>query len=85
MPKNNKYDIGHFIHLNTNKRSPSIFKYPFWKMTLQSRNLTYACINREDTYITREIQRRSVCIAGGIGTILSRLPTLQSLRRLDLC
>ena len=67
-----------FLELGVGGNTPVIIKYPFWKMTLQNKNSTYACINQEDAYIPGEIQRRSICITGDIGTILNQLPTLQS-------
>ncbi len=64
-----------FLELGVGGNTPVIIKYPFWKMTLQSKNSTYACINQEDAYIPGEIQRRSISITGDIGMILSRFPT----------
>ena len=67
-----------FLELGVGGNTPVIIKYPFWKMTLQNKHSTYACINREDAYIPGEIRRRSIRITGDIGMVLSRLPALQS-------
>ncbi len=67
-----------FLELGVGGNTPVIIKYPFWKMTLQNKHSTYACINREDAYIPGEIRRRSIRITGDIGTTLNQLPALQS-------
>lgn len=60
-----------FLELGVGGNTPVIIKYPFWKMTMQNRKATYVCINQEETYIPGEIQDRSICIAGDIGTVLN--------------
>ena len=67
-----------FLELGVGGNTPVIIKYPFWKMTLQNKNSTYVCINQEDAYIPGEIQSRSICITGDIGTTLNQFPTWQS-------
>lgn len=66
-----------FLELGVGGNTPVIIKYPFWKMAIQNKNSTYVCINQEDVHIPGEIWRRSISITEDIGTILSRLPTLQ--------
>ena len=62
-----------FLELGVGGNTPVIIKYPFWNMTLQSRRATYICINQEEAYIPGEIQNRSICIRGDIGTVLNRV------------
>ena len=38
-----------FFELGVGMNTPSIIKYPFWKMTMQNRKATYVCINQEET------------------------------------
>ena len=62
-----------YLELGVGGNTPVIIKYPFWNMTLQSRRATYICINQEEAYIPGEIQNRSICIRGDIGTVLNRV------------
>ena len=59
------------LELGVGGNTPVIIKYPFWKMAMQDKNITYACINQEEAYAPRELQKRSVCIAEDIGAVLS--------------
>ena len=65
-----------FLELGVGGNTPGIIKYPFWKMTLENRRATYACINQEESYVPPEIRRRSVCIAADIGHVLEQLAPL---------
>ena len=62
-----------FLELGVGGNTPVIIKYPFWKMTLENRKATYACVNLEEAYVPREIQKRSSCIAADIGRVLAQL------------
>ena len=62
-----------FLELGVGGNTPVIIKYPFWKMTLENRKATYACVNLEESYVPREIQKRSICIAADIGRVLTQL------------
>ena len=62
-----------FLELGVGGNTPVIIKYPFWKMTLENRKATYACVNLEESYVPREIQKRSICIAADIGRVLAQL------------
>ena len=61
------------LELGVGGNTPVIIKYPFWKMTLENRKATYACVNLEESYVPREIQKRSICIAADIGRVLAQL------------
>ena len=62
-----------FLELGVGGNTPVIIKYPFWKMTYQNSNATYACVNLSEAYCPKEIQRQAICIEGDIGKILSML------------
>ena len=66
-----------FLELGVGGNTPGIIKYPFWKMTLENRRATYACINQEESYVPPEIRGRSVCIAADIGHVLEQLAPLE--------
>lgn len=65
----NKYAL--FLELGVGYNTPTIIKYPFWKMTAENRRAVYACINFGEAYCPDEISHRSVCINGDIARILN--------------
>jgi hypothetical protein len=53
--------------------TPSIIKYPFWQMTYQWPNATYACLNFGEAIAPEEIRKKAICINADIGEILEKL------------
>ena len=62
-----------FLELAVGYNTPTIIKYPFWRMTHEWKYATYACVNCKEAYVPEEIRSRSVCITGDVGDILNRL------------
>ncbi|MDO4439763.1 MAG: Sir2 silent information regulator family NAD-dependent deacetylase [Eubacteriales bacterium] len=62
-----------FLELGVGENTPSIIKYPFWKMTAQNKDATYACVNLGEAVCPQEIQEQSICINGDISAVLSNL------------
>ena len=62
-----------FLELGVGGNTPVIIKYPFWRMTYNRPEATYACINYGEAVAPKEIEDRSICIDGDIGEVLSRL------------
>ena len=62
-----------FLELGVGYNTPGIIKYPFWRMTAQSPNAVYACINAGQTAIPPEINRQAVCFDSDIGAVLHQL------------
>lgn len=62
-----------FMELGVGMNSPGIIKYPFWQMTARDPQTTYACINMGQAVCPDEIKRRSICIDGDVGQVLSQL------------
>lgn len=62
-----------FLELGVGNNTPVIIKYPFWKMTAANPKAVYACINYGEAIAPTEIQNRSLCINGDIGTVLKSL------------
>ncbi|MBR0136519.1 MAG: Sir2 silent information regulator family NAD-dependent deacetylase, partial [Clostridia bacterium] len=56
-----------FLELGVGYNTPVIIKYPFWQMTAQNPDATYACINYGEAFTIDEIADRSICIDGDIG------------------
>jgi len=67
-----------FLELAVGYNTPVIIKYPFWRMTRDWKDATYACLNSGEAYAPDEIKRKSICIDGDIWQILSRLSSLPS-------
>ena len=64
-----------FLELAVGYNTPSIVKYGFWRMTHDWPNATYACLNYGEAYAPDEIKRKSICVNGDIGEILTTLET----------
>lgn len=62
-----------FLELGVGYNTPIIIKYPFWNMTAENSQAVYACINYGEALCPHEIERRSICIDGDIGNVLSQL------------
>ncbi|MCC8159956.1 MAG: Sir2 silent information regulator family NAD-dependent deacetylase [Oscillospiraceae bacterium] len=62
-----------FLELGVGGNTPVIIKYPFWRMTSENPQATYACINYGEAVCPEAIERQSICINGDIGEILTRL------------
>ncbi|MDE5777425.1 MAG: Sir2 silent information regulator family NAD-dependent deacetylase [Lachnospiraceae bacterium] len=62
-----------FLELGVGYNTPGIIKYPFWQMTAENRQATYACINYGEAVCPEEIKSQSICVDGDIGDVLSKL------------
>ena len=61
------------LELGVGYNTPAIIKYPFWQMTAQNPEATYACINMGQAVCPREIQKQAICIDGDIDAVLGAL------------
>lgn len=59
-----------FLELGVGANTPMIIKYPFWQMTIENEKAVYACINYGEVFCPQEIEDRSICIDGDIGSVL---------------
>lgn len=62
-----------FLELGVGYNTPSIIKYPFWQMTANNPDATYACINFGEAIYPEEIQAQTICIDGDIGQVIEDL------------
>ena len=53
--------------------TPSIFKFPFMKMTYNNKNAIYVSINLGEAFCFEEIENQSICINRDIGEVLLEL------------
>lgn len=58
-----------FLELGVGANTPGIIKYPFWRMTFETKNATYVAVNKGEVYAPKEIMRRSILIDGDIGGV----------------
>ena len=59
-----------FLELGVGMNTPSIIKFPFWKMTYHNPEAVYACVNLGEAYAPDEIYDRSICIDSDIFKVL---------------
>ena len=62
-----------FLELGVGFNTPSIIKYPFLRMTAESENAVYACLNLGQAITARELEKRSICINADIAKTLEAL------------
>ena len=62
-----------FLELAVGYNTPGIIKYPFWRQAARWENAVYACINYGEAYAPDEIKKKSICINGDVGEVLTQL------------
>ena len=62
-----------FLELGVGYNTPGIIKYPFWRMTYENQEATYACVNMGEAECPSQIEKRSICINGDIGQVIEAL------------
>ena len=60
-----------FLELGVGKNTPGIIKYPFMSMTVQNENAIYISINKEDFYLSKALETRSIILKTDIAKVLS--------------
>ncbi|WP_455682871.1 SIR2 family NAD-dependent protein deacylase [Thomasclavelia sp.] len=62
-----------FLELGVGGNTPVIIKYPFWQMTSNNPNATYACVNDGEAICPTELADRAICINADIGKVIDKL------------
>ena len=62
-----------FLELAVGYNTPGIIKYPFWRQAARWENAVYACVNYGEAYAPDEIKKKSICINGDVGEVLTQL------------
>ena len=62
-----------YLELGVGGNTPAIIKYPFWRLTVQNPNATYACVNYGEAIAPAEIADQSIVIDADIDQVLSDL------------
>jgi NAD-dependent SIR2 family protein deacetylase len=60
--KKNKKGKLLLLELGVGGNTPVIIKYPFWRLALENKTATYACVNKGEAFAPREIESQSICI-----------------------
>lgn len=62
-----------FLELGVGYNTPAIIKYPFWQMTANNKETTYACINYGQVSVPNDIIKKSICINEDIFKVVEDL------------
>ena len=62
-----------FLEIGVGANTPVIVKYPFWQMTNENKNAVYACLNYNEAYCPKQIEKRSIVIDGDSGEVIRQL------------
>lgn len=62
-----------FLELGVGYNTPAIIKYPFWQMTANNKEATYACINYGQASVPNDIAKQSICINADIFKVVEDL------------
>ena len=62
-----------FMEIGVGANTPVIVKYPFWQMTYNNQNAVYACLNYNEAFCPREIEKQSIVIDGDSGEVIEEL------------
>lgn len=67
-----------FLELGVGGNTPVIIKYPFWQMTLDNPQATYASINLGESFAPRALESQSILINADIQKVLLYLLAVKS-------
>ena len=62
-----------YLEIGVGANTPVIIKYPFWQMTRDNRQATYACLNYGEAYCPKEIEEQAICLDGDTAEVLGEL------------
>ena len=62
-----------FLEIGIGANTPVIVKYPFWQMTNENKNAVYACLNYNEAYCPKQIEKQSIVIDGDSGEVIRQL------------
>lgn len=62
-----------YLEIGVGANTPVIIKYPFWHLTHDNPSAVYACLNYNEAYCPKQIERQSLCIDGDTADVLAEL------------
>ena len=66
-----------YLEVGVGANTPVIIKYPFWAMTLENEKATYACLNYEEAFCPKQLERQSICIDGDAGELFKGINSVR--------
>lgn len=62
-----------YLEIGVGANTPVIIKYPFWQMTRDNWQATYACLNYGEAYCPKEIEKQAICLDGDTAEVLEEM------------
>ena len=62
-----------YLEMGVGGNTPVIIKYPFWAMTVENPKAVYACLNYNEAFCPKQIERQAICIDGDTWEVLKAL------------
>ena len=62
-----------YFEIGVGANTPVIIKYPFWAMTRANPDARYACLNFNEAFCPKQIEKQSICINGDAGELIEAL------------
>ena len=61
------------LELGVGMNTPSIIKYPFWRLTAQNPNAAYVCVNFGEAECPKQIEDRAILVNADVADVLAAL------------
>ena len=62
-----------YLEIGVGANTPVIIKYPFWAMTATNPKAVYACLNYNESFCPKQIEKQSICVDGDANEIILAL------------
>ena len=62
-----------YFEIGVGANTPVIIKYPFWAMTDENPKAVYACLNYNEAFCPKQIEKQSICIDGDADSVIGQL------------
>ena len=62
-----------YLEIGVGANTPVIIKYPFWAMTAANPKAVYACLNYNEAFCPKQIDKQSICIDGDTWELLKEI------------
>ncbi len=62
-----------YLEIGVGANTPVIIKYPFWAMTAANPKAVYACLNYNEAFCPKQIEKQSICIDGDTWELLKEI------------
>ena len=62
-----------YLEIGVGANTPVIIKYPFWAMSQENNKAIYVCLNFNEAFCPKQIEKQSICIDGDAGDIIDAL------------